>query len=153
MDQRQLQRLHMILKPFMLRRVKKDVEDEMPPKYELTLPCKLSETQRRIYKQLQKKIFFANAEAVAAGRGAAQKKSFLNTLSAPSAFSTADSAASDTLVTLVMQFRKVCNVREANTHTHTHARAHMGRSQNERRLNLQAHSLSRWSRCALLPAP
>ena len=33
----QLHRLHMILKPFMLRRVKKDVEHEMPTKTEVSM--------------------------------------------------------------------------------------------------------------------
>ena len=124
LDQRQLQRLHMILKPFMLRRVKSDVENEMPPKVEITLPCKLSVTQRRIYKQLQKKIYFASAAEGASGAsggggggggggaaGTAPKKAtFLSSLSSPADFTSADSTASDSLVTLVMQFRKVCNV-------------------------------------------
>lgn len=121
LDQRQLQRLHMILKPFMLRRVKADVENEMPPKVEITLPCKLSVTQRRIYKQLQKKVYFATAAEGASGGsggsgggsggGAGPKKAtFLSSLSSPADFTSADSTASDSLVTLVMQFRKVCNV-------------------------------------------
>ena len=38
----QLSRLHMILKPFMLRRVKKDVENELSDKvYTLSLLCHL----------------------------------------------------------------------------------------------------------------
>jgi len=107
LDQRQLQRLHMILKPFMLRRVKRDVENEMPPKIEVTLPCKLSATQRRIYKLLQQKIYLAHALETAS---AASKRSFLATLSGPSAgLGATDPAAPDSLVTLVMQFRKVCN--------------------------------------------
>jgi hypothetical protein len=106
LDQRQLHRLHMILKPFMLRRVKCDVENEMPPKIEVLLPCKLSATQRRIYKLLQQKIVFAHALDTATSQ---QKKGFLSTLSGPQTFAPADPRASDSLVTLVMQFRKLCN--------------------------------------------
>ena len=36
-DAEQLSRLHMILKPFMLRRVKKDVENELSDK--VSVPC------------------------------------------------------------------------------------------------------------------
>lgn len=35
LDENQLSRLHMILKPFMLRRIKRDVEHEMAEKVEL----------------------------------------------------------------------------------------------------------------------
>ena len=102
LDHRQLQRLHMILKPFMLRRVKCDVENEMPPKIEVTLPCKLSGPQRRIYKQLQQKILFAHAMDSASP---AQRKGFLSSLSGNPTFAAADPGAPDSLVTLVMQFR------------------------------------------------
>ena len=84
---RQLARLHLILKPFMLRRVKKDVENEMPPKVELLLDCPLSRRQRMYYRALTAKV-----------RGAA------------AAFSGGGGAPStDKLMNLVMQFRKVVN--------------------------------------------
>ena len=39
LNQEQLKRLHQILKPFMLRRVKKDVEHEIGPKKEYEILC------------------------------------------------------------------------------------------------------------------
>lgn len=42
LNQVQLNRLHAILKPFMLRRVKKDVEKEMGKKYEYKLLCTMT---------------------------------------------------------------------------------------------------------------
>jgi DNA helicase INO80 len=50
LDALQLRRLHMILKPFMLRRVKKDVENEMAPKIEIQVNCHLSERQKLLYR-------------------------------------------------------------------------------------------------------
>ncbi|TFY77398.1 hypothetical protein EWM64_g6613 [Hericium alpestre] len=44
-----LQTLHSILKPFLLRRVKADVERSLPPKKEYILYAPLSERQREIY--------------------------------------------------------------------------------------------------------
>jgi hypothetical protein len=55
----QVQRLHMILKPFMMRRVKKDVENELADKVEVTLPCDLTERQSRYYSGLRNKISVA----------------------------------------------------------------------------------------------
>jgi len=40
------------VRPFVLRRLKKDVEDELPPKTIVDLPIELSDEQRRLYKQL-----------------------------------------------------------------------------------------------------
>jgi SNF2 family DNA or RNA helicase len=48
----QLKRLHMILKPFMLRRIKQDVENEMPPKKEIEIKCELQPRQRYLYQGL-----------------------------------------------------------------------------------------------------
>jgi SNF2 family DNA or RNA helicase len=44
-----VQRLHSILRPFMLRRLKKDVEKQMPGKFEHVVYCKLSKRQRFLY--------------------------------------------------------------------------------------------------------
>lgn len=46
----------MIIKPFMLRRVKRDVENEMPPKIELEVPCHLTVRQRKLYNAIKAKI-------------------------------------------------------------------------------------------------
>jgi ATP-dependent helicase STH1/SNF2 len=46
-------RLHSILKPFMLRRMKKDVESQLPQKSEVVLKVELSGWQKLVYKQLK----------------------------------------------------------------------------------------------------
>ncbi|KAM0677262.1 putative DNA helicase ino80 [Binucleata daphniae] len=52
-DDVQLQRLHMILKPFMLRREKSDVKDELGIKTEKDIFCEMSKRQKRLYKQIE----------------------------------------------------------------------------------------------------
>jgi helicase SWR1 len=42
-------RLHGVLRPFLLRRLKADVEKQMPGKYEHVVYCKLSKRQRHLY--------------------------------------------------------------------------------------------------------
>lgn len=84
LDAHQLQRLHMILKPFMLRRVKSDVEHEMAPKIEIQVNCELSSRQKEMYSALRDKVFDSE---------------LLNL----------DSNDSESLLNVVMQFRKVCN--------------------------------------------
>lgn len=44
-----IRRLHSILRPFMLRRLKKDVEKQLPGKTEHIVMCKLSKRQRLLY--------------------------------------------------------------------------------------------------------
>lgn len=44
-----LSRLHMILKPFMLRRVKTDVENELSDKIEIMVYCPLTTRQKMLY--------------------------------------------------------------------------------------------------------
>ena len=50
----QIQRLHMILKPFMMRRIKKDVENEIADKVEKTIYCQLTERQQRFYEGIKR---------------------------------------------------------------------------------------------------
>ncbi|KAF4528299.1 hypothetical protein B566_EDAN014974, partial [Ephemera danica] len=50
-DERHLSRLHMILKPFMLRRIKKDVENELSDKIELMVYCPLTPRQKLLYSE------------------------------------------------------------------------------------------------------
>ncbi len=47
--------LHKILRPFMLRRIKKEVEKDMPPKVEIHVSVGITEQQKSIYRQLLKK--------------------------------------------------------------------------------------------------
>lgn len=86
----QLKRLHMILKPFMLRRIKKHVQKELGDKIEIDVLVDLSQRQRSIYKALRKRVPIADLIAQANNGGN-------------------DSAGTKHLMNLVMQFRKVCN--------------------------------------------
>lgn len=44
-----VQRLHKVLRPFLLRRLKADVERQLPKKYEHVIMCRLSRRQRFLY--------------------------------------------------------------------------------------------------------
>ncbi|KAK8858405.1 hypothetical protein IAR55_002632 [Kwoniella newhampshirensis] len=85
----QLRRLHMILKPFMLRRVKKHVQKELGDKIEIDLLVDLSQRQRRIYKALRQRVSVSD---------------LIN-----QANNITDTSGAKNLMNLVMQFRKVCN--------------------------------------------
>jgi DNA helicase INO80 len=88
LNQQQLRRLHMILKPFMLRRNKKDVQSELPAKVELDVYCSLSYRQRAFYKTLRERISIGDLlERAISG----------------------EAKGDESLMNLVMQFRKVCN--------------------------------------------
>ncbi|QKX60870.1 uncharacterized protein TRUGW13939_08016 [Talaromyces rugulosus] len=88
LNEDQLRRLHMILKPFMLRRVKKHVQQELGDKVEKDVFCDLTYRQRAYYSNLRNRVSIIDLiEKAAVG----------------------DEADSATLMNLVMQFRKVCN--------------------------------------------
>ncbi|WFD31299.1 Putative DNA helicase ino80 [Malassezia sp. CBS 17886] len=92
LNEHQLRRLHMILKPFMLRRIKKNVQNELGdkarPHIEVDLYCDLSARQRLLYQSLRSHV---SADLV-------DKAANAN-----------DEAGLRSLMNLVMQFRKVCN--------------------------------------------
>lgn len=48
-----IKRLHKVLRPFLLRRLKKDVESELPDKVERVIKCKMSALQRKLYQQMK----------------------------------------------------------------------------------------------------
>ena len=48
-----IRRLHKVLRPFLLRRLKKDVEKDLPDKQERVIKCKFSALQAKIYTQLK----------------------------------------------------------------------------------------------------
>jgi len=48
-NQALLNRLHTVLRPFLLRRLKKDVEKQLPSKYEHIVTCRMSKRQRFLY--------------------------------------------------------------------------------------------------------
>ncbi|XP_042514394.1 chromatin-remodeling ATPase INO80-like isoform X2 [Macadamia integrifolia] len=89
LNEHQLNRLHAVLKPFMLRRVKKDVITEMTGKKEVTVHCKLSSRQQAFYQAIKNKISLA--ELFDGRRGHLNEKKILN------------------LMNIVIQLRKVCN--------------------------------------------
>ncbi|KAM0687029.1 putative DNA helicase ino80 [Conglomerata obtusa] len=66
-DDIQLQRLHMILKPFMLRREKKDVKDELGSKTEKDIYCEMSKRQKKLYKTIEKQKFINIDDVIFAG--------------------------------------------------------------------------------------
>ncbi|ODV91452.1 hypothetical protein CANCADRAFT_19857, partial [Tortispora caseinolytica NRRL Y-17796] len=88
LNEQQLRRLHMILKPFMLRRVKKNVQSELGDKIEIDVYCNLTHRQRAMYDLLKRQVSVVDLlrKAVSGGDDGSQ-----------------------TLMNLVMQFRKVCN--------------------------------------------
>ncbi|SCU88753.1 LADA_0E11892g1_1 [Lachancea dasiensis] len=90
LNQQQLRRLHMILKPFMLRRIKKNVQSELGDKIEIDVMCDLTRRQHKLYQVLKTQMSAAyDAIENAAGN---------------------DEVSSDqNIVNTVMQFRKVCN--------------------------------------------
>ncbi|EKJ74649.1 hypothetical protein FPSE_05117 [Fusarium pseudograminearum CS3096] len=88
LNEDQLKRLHMILKPFMLRRVKKHVQKELGDKIELDIFCDLTYRQRAYYSNLRNQI---------------------NIMDLVEKATLGDDQDSGTLMNLVMQFRKVCN--------------------------------------------
>lgn len=88
LNQDQLKRLHMILKPFMLRRVKSHVQKELGDKVERDIFCDLTYRQRAYYSNLRSRI------------------SIMDLIEKATLGDDQDTA---TLMNLVMQFRKVCN--------------------------------------------
>lgn len=49
-----IRRLHKVLRPFLLRRLKKDVEKDLPDKVEKVIKCKMSALQTKLYDQMLK---------------------------------------------------------------------------------------------------
>lgn len=80
-----IRRLHKVLRPFLLRRLKKDVEKDLPDKTEKVIKCKFSALQSRLYKQM----VTHNKIAVSDGKGG--------------------KASARGLSNMIMQLRKLCN--------------------------------------------
>lgn len=77
-----VQKLHQVLRPYLLRRLKADVEKQMPAKYEHVVTCRLSKRQRFLYDEFMS--LARTRETLASG----------NYLS---------------IINCLMQLRKVCN--------------------------------------------
>ncbi|KAL1608413.1 transcriptional regulator [Paraconiothyrium brasiliense] len=80
-----IRRLHKVLRPFLLRRLKKDVEKDLPDKTERVIKCNFSALQAKLYKQLVTN----SSISVSDGKGG---KTGMRGLS-----------------NMLMQLRKVCN--------------------------------------------
>lgn len=77
-----INRLHKVLRPFLLRRLKSEVESQLPEKTEEVLKCEMSAMQRRMYALMHDK------GQMRTGPSASGVKGLMNTL---------------------MQLRKICN--------------------------------------------
>lgn len=77
-----IQKLHTVLRPYLLRRLKVDVEQQMPAKYEHVIYCRLSKRQRYLYDDFMGRA--KTKETLASGN-------FLS------------------IINTLMQLRKVCN--------------------------------------------
>lgn len=86
MSEELVKRLHSIMRPFVLRRLKKDVAKQLPGKYEHDVHCKLSRRQQLLYEE-----FMARSSTRCAMEGTQGRSSFVS------------------MMNVVMQLRKVCN--------------------------------------------
>ncbi|XP_033101073.1 helicase domino-like [Anneissia japonica] len=77
-----IKRLHKVLRPFLLRRLKSEVEKQLPKKYEHIVTCRLSNRQRYLYEDFMSRA--KTKETLASGQ-------FLS------------------VINVLMQLRKVCN--------------------------------------------
>ncbi|XP_055521105.1 helicase SRCAP-like, partial [Leucoraja erinacea] len=77
-----VKRLHKVLRPFLLRRIKVDVEKQMPKKYEHVIQCRLSKRQRYLYDDF---------------------------MSQASTKQTLETGHFMSVINILMQLRKVCN--------------------------------------------
>ncbi|VEU20591.1 DEKNAAC101448 [Brettanomyces naardenensis] len=99
LNQLQLERLHAILKPFMLRRVKKNVQSELGEKIEIDVYCELTNRQKKLYRMLRSQINLMDLIE--------NSKKIHHTHSNGTDYD--DELSGDSLMNVVMQFRKVCN--------------------------------------------
>lgn len=83
-----IRRLHKVLRPFLLRRLKKEVESQLPDKVEYIIKCEMSSLQKVLYRHMQSKgvLLTDGSEKGSKGRGGA--KALMNT---------------------IVQLRKLCN--------------------------------------------
>ncbi|KAI0233838.1 ATP-dependent DNA helicase Snf21 [Massospora cicadina] len=82
-----IKRLHKVLRPFLLRRLKKDVESELPDKVEKVVKCKMSALQLKVYHRIQRHV----------------------ALLAPTTGKVKSKGRGHSLSNTIMQLRKVCN--------------------------------------------
>ncbi|CBZ52150.1 putative SNF2 family N-terminal domain-containing protein [Neospora caninum Liverpool] len=80
--QQLLEKLHALLRPYLLRRLKKDVEKQMPRKYEHVVRCSLTKRQKCLYDEFMQRRQVQQTMAAGNYRG---------------------------MMNILMQLRKVCN--------------------------------------------
>ncbi|KAM3867802.1 putative global transcription activator SNF2L2 isoform 3-T3 [Diretmus argenteus] len=82
-----IRRLHKVLRPFLLRRLKREVESQLPEKVEYVIKCDMSAIQKVLYRHMQKGILLTDgSEKDKKGKGGAK-----------------------TLMNTIMQLKKICN--------------------------------------------
>ena len=85
-----IRRLHKVLRPFLLRRLKKEVESQLPDKVEYVIKCDMSALQRVIYQHMQSKgVILTDGSEKKDGKSG--------------------KGGSRTLMNTIMQLRKICN--------------------------------------------
>ena len=83
-----IRRLHKVLRPFLLRRLKKEVEAQLPDKVEYVIKCDMSALQRVIYQHMHTKGVLLMDGGGKSGKPTTTAKTMMNT---------------------IMQLRKICN--------------------------------------------
>ncbi|XP_051995895.1 transcription activator BRG1-like [Xyrauchen texanus] len=83
-----IRRLHKVLRPFLLRRLKKEVESQLPEKVEYVIKCDMSALQRVLYRHMQAKGVLLTDGSEKDKKGKGGTKTLMNT---------------------IMQLRKICN--------------------------------------------
>ncbi|XP_049821381.1 ATP-dependent helicase brm-like isoform X2 [Aethina tumida] len=83
-----IRRLHKVLRPFLLRRLKKEVESQLPDKVEYIIKCDMSGLQRVLYKHMQGKGVLLTDGSEKGNKGKGGAKALMNT---------------------IVQLRKLCN--------------------------------------------
>ncbi|CAG9783181.1 unnamed protein product [Diatraea saccharalis] len=83
-----IRRLHKVLRPFLLRRLKKEVESQLPDKVEYIIKCDMSGLQRVLYKHMQSKGLLLTDGSEKGNKGKGGAKALMNT---------------------IVQLRKLCN--------------------------------------------
>jgi len=83
-----IRRLHKVLRPFLLRRLKKEVESQLPDKVEYVVKCDMSALQRFIYIHMQSHGLVLTDGSEKGKQGQGGTKALMNT---------------------IMQLRKICN--------------------------------------------
>ncbi|XP_074494909.1 putative global transcription activator SNF2L2 isoform X1 [Sebastes fasciatus] len=99
-----IRRLHKVLRPFLLRRLKKEVESQLPEKVEYVVKCDMSAIQKVLYRHMQRGILLTDgSEKDKKGKG-----------------------GSKTLMNTIMQLKKICNHPYMFSHIEESFAEHLG---------------------------